>query len=603
MTAEGRTETLPIATARQTRRAVTRLARPYRARIAGAAVVLVAGTATLLLAPLLLGEIIDRVIAGQAASAITAPVLGLIVVAVVAALLDTLGRALVAGIGEQILATLREDVVRTALAASPDRIERAGSGDLVSRVSGDVEAVSELVGEALPSLARSGLMIGLTFVGLGVLDWRLALAGLAAVPVQAYALRRYLRVASPMYASERAAEAVRTQQLLGSIEGAPTVRAYRLFPLHLQRVTQRCREALTISLGTTVESTRFFGRLNIGELIGTSSVLLVGFLLVRADAITVGAATAAALYFIRLFDPFNTLLALVDDAQEATAALARLVGVTQLPARIPAGRPAQPADAAVVLDGVGHSYLLGHPVLADVDLALRPGERVALVGATGAGKTTLARLVAGATPPTTGRIRIGGVDVGDLDRTAPRRSVVLISQEVHTFAGTLAGDLRLARPDATDDELVSALEAVGATTWLRALPDGLSTVVGAGGHRLTTTQAQQTRARPPRPRRPPGRHPGRGHRRSGQRRGPGARDGGSPRIGRPHRPRRRPPAHPGRDGRPGHRPRRGPDRRIRPARRPDPQRGTLCAIVGSLVSSAGSASRTPLSRTVPQSPP
>ncbi|MGQ0776578.1 MAG: ABC transporter ATP-binding protein [Pseudonocardiales bacterium] len=491
MSADSRTDTLPIATAGQTRRAFARLARPYRVRIACAGVVLVAGTATLLLAPLLLGEIVDRVVAGQAASAVTGPVLGLVAVAVVAALLDTLGRALVAGIGEQILATLREGVVRTALAASPDRIERAGSGDLVSRVSGDVEAVSELVGEALPSLARSALMIGLTFVGLGVLDWRLALAGLAAVPVQAYALRRYLSVASPMYASERAAEAARAQQLLGSIEGAPTVRAYRLSPLHLDRIAQRCRDALSISLGTVVESTRFFGRLNIGELIGTSSVLVVGFLLVRADAITVGAATAAALYFIRLFDPFNILLALVDEAQEATASLARLVGVTQLPPRIPAGRPAQPAEATVVLDRVEHSYLPGHPVLVDVDLTLRPGERVALVGATGAGKTTLARLVAGATPSTAGLIRIGGVDVGDLDRTAPRPAVVLVSQEVHTFAGTLAADLRLVRPDATDDELTSALEKVGATTWLRTLPDGLGTMVGAGGHRLTTTQAQQ----------------------------------------------------------------------------------------------------------------
>lgn len=491
MTAPTVTGTLPIATAREVRQALAVLARPYRLLIALAGAVLVAGTATLLVAPRLLGEIVDRVLAGDGASAVTAPVLGLIAVAVVAALLDTLGRALVAGIGEPILAGLREDVIRTALAASPDRIERAGSGDLVSRVSGDVEAVSELVGESLPSLARSGLLIGLTFVGLGVLDWRLALAGLAAVPMQAYALRRYLRVASPMYATERAAEAARAQQLLGSIEGAPTVRAYRLSPLHIERVAQRCRDALTISLRTTVESTRFFGRLNIGELIGTSSVLVAGFLLVRDDAITVGAATAAALYFIRLFDPFNTLLSLVDDAQEATASLARLVGVTQLPARIPAGRPAEPADSSVVLERVRHSYLAGHPVLTDVDMTLRAGERVALVGATGAGKTTLARLVAGATPPTTGRIRVGGVDVGDLDPAAARPAVVLVSQEVHTFAGTLAEDLRLARPDATNEELASVLETVGATAWMRALPDGLETVVGAGGHRLTTTQAQQ----------------------------------------------------------------------------------------------------------------
>jgi ATP-binding cassette, subfamily C, bacterial len=485
------TELLPVASAAQVRRALAELARPYRLRITLAALALVAGTATMLIAPPLLGVIVDLVVDGAPAAAITGPVLGLVAVAVTAGALDAIGRILVANSGEPILATLRENVVDRALAVPPDTIERAGTGDLVSRVSGDVAKVSELFGEALPALARSALMVGLTLAGLAVLDWRLALAGLAAAPIQAVALRRYLRRSGPLYAAERSAEGARAQQLLGSIEGAATVRAFRLARAHTELIAQRCRTAVEITLRTIAEQTRLSGRLNIAELIGTSAVLLVGFALVRADAITVGTATAAALYFIGLFDPINTLLGLADDAQEATASLARLVGVTQLPRPDPVGQVDEPTDASITMHALGHAYIPGHDVLSGIDLTLQPGERVALVGASGAGKTTLAKLIAGLHTPTAGQIRIGGVAVAALDPAAPRAAVALVAQEVHTFAGTLADDLRLARPGATDADLAAALNQVSALAWAHALPDGLTTVVGAGGHRLTATQAQQ----------------------------------------------------------------------------------------------------------------
>jgi ATP-binding cassette, subfamily C, bacterial len=485
------TQLLPVASATQVRRAVAELARPYRLRITLAGLVLVAGTATVLIAPLLLGAIVDLVIGGVSAAAVTGPVLGLVAVAIAAGVLDAIGRALVASSGEPILASLREEVVDRALAVSPDAIERAGTGDLISRVSGDVAAVSELFGDALPELVRSALMIGLTLVGLAVLDWRLALAGLAAAPVQAWALRWYLRRAGPMYATERTAEGARAQQMLSSIEGAATVRAFRLARAHTERVAQRSRAAVAISLNTIAVQTRFFGRLNFAELIGTSAVLVAGFVLVRSGMITVGAATAAALYFIRLFDPINTLLALVDNVQEATAGLARLVGVTQLPRPRPDGQVGEPADSSITIDAVGHAYTAGHDVLTGVDLTLTPGERVAVVGASGAGKTTLAKLIAGMHTPTAGQVRIGGITVGALDPATPRAAVALVTQEVHTFAGTLTDDLRLARPDATETDLRGALDKVGALAWAHALPDSLATVIGAGGHRLTATQAQQ----------------------------------------------------------------------------------------------------------------
>jgi ATP-binding cassette subfamily C protein len=153
--------------------------------------------------------------------------------------------------------------------------------------------------------------------------------------------------------------------------------------------------------------------------------------------------------------------------------------------------PPRPADASVVLQGVRHSYVDGVDVLDGIDLEIRPGERVALIGVSGAGKTTLARIIAGIQRPTGGRVLLGGVPIEKLGRSATARIVGLVSQEVHVFAGTLADDLRLARPSASEDELTSALARVGALEWARALPDGLTTIVGEGGHQLTAERAQQ----------------------------------------------------------------------------------------------------------------
>jgi ATP-binding cassette subfamily C protein len=220
-------------------------------------------------------------------------------------------------------------------------------------------------------------------------------------------------------------------------------------------------------------------------------VLVAGFLLVRADAVSVGTAAAAALYFHGLFAPVNIALVTVDDALAATASLARLVGVADVPLPPTPEQAAAPADASVELEAVGHAYRPGQPVLHDVDLVVEEGERVALVGASGAGKTTLATLVAGVHRPVAGTVRLGGTPLDALGPDGVRRAVALVTQEVHVFAGPLRDDLRLARPDATDAQLRAALDAVGATGWVDALPEGAATVVGQGAHPLTVAQAQQ----------------------------------------------------------------------------------------------------------------
>jgi ATP-binding cassette subfamily C protein len=482
---------LPVASGRETRRALWHLARPHRGLMAGGLAILLAATTASLSIPYLLGGLVDVVLGNRPEGDLDGLVALLVLATALQGVLLGLGAWAVGRFGELILAELREEVVDRALAVPVGDIERAGTGDLVARACGDVDAVSEAMREAIPEILASALIIGLTVVGLAALDWRLALAGLAATPVQILATRWYLRRSRPLYAAERAAEGLRSQRLHQSVTGARTIRSLRLQAEHLTTLHTTSREAVDLAVRAAGVRARFFSALNGAELVGLAAVLIVSFPLVRDDTITVGAATAAALYFYRLFDPIGGLLSQLDTAQAAGAALARLIGVTSLPT------PSRPDGAVggrsvdVRLSSVSFSYDEGNEVLRQLDLTIAPGERVALVGPSGAGKTTVAKLVAGVHPATVGSVTIGGNDVATLERPALARLVTLVTQEVHVFAGPLAADLRLARPEATDDELRDALDRVGAGAWVRALPHGLDTVVGSGGHPLSSTEAQQ----------------------------------------------------------------------------------------------------------------
>lgn len=482
---------LPIADRAEVWAAVRGLARRRLFRLASTQAVLIVAAVVALFAPLLLGRMVDIVVEGRPTGDLVMPTIGLLAVALGGGLLTMLGGILVAVNGEAMLADLREDVMRHALALPLDRIERAGSGDLLSRVSQDVTRIAEAVRHAFPEFASAALTVALTVVGLAVLDWRLALAGLCAAPIHVFAVRWYLRRSGPKYREERVNNAQRSHVLLDAIDGAATVRAFGLQSLHHRSVVERSNTAMATTFSATRMAAWFFSQLNAAEFVGLSMILAVGFLLVRSGEVTIGATTAAALYFQRAFDPINSLLALLDDAQSAAASLARLVGVINAPREVEPLAPAHPADASVDLHGVHFAYRAGHDVLDGVTIRIEPAEHVALVGASGAGKSTVAKIVAGIHPPQQGEVHLGGVRLRELGTEVVRRNVGLVSQEVHLFSGTLANDLRLAKPQATDEELIAVLEQVGAGSWFATLGAGLETLIGDGALRLTTTQAQQ----------------------------------------------------------------------------------------------------------------
>ncbi|MCU1644400.1 MAG: transporter related [Nocardia sp.] len=452
------------------------------------AVVLAAGAAVTLLTPRAMGWAVDAVIAHNPAG-IRWPVVVLAGVAVAQGVLRMLGAALTARVGEPALATLREEALDRAVHLPEAEVERVGSGDLMARISGDVDLLATAIRSTVPILAVSVLVIWVTVIGLATIDWRFAIAGLCAAPTDVHVLLWYFRNSAPAFTAQRVAEGARAQQLLDSIDGVATVRAFRLGPVHRDLIAERSAAAVQKALAAMRLRTRFYGRMHLTEIIGLATILIVGFLLVRGHSVTVGAATAAALYFSRLFEPINLVMIMADNAQEAGAALARLVGVAMLPAAPePTGKISIPHATADVI--AARFEYDGREVLHGIDLRVEAGEWVAVVGATGAGKSTLVKLVAGVHAPTSGTVRLSGRTVGEFGADL-RHAVVLLTQEIHTFAGPLIDDLRLARPEASRADLERALQRVGAHTWVASLPHSIDTVVGQGGHRLTPTQAQE----------------------------------------------------------------------------------------------------------------
>jgi ATP-binding cassette subfamily C protein len=485
---------LPVATGRQT---WLWLRHELRARGGSVALTVVVGliAAAMAVVPVyVLGVLVDRIIDKSPPSVIV--MIGIVVTcaALIGAVASGISNYLIGRLGAVALADLREAGVERALSLPTTTVERVGRGDLLSRVSTDVATIGKAVSEVIPTMFASILLGLLSLIAMLGLDWRLGLAGAVAVPFYVIALRWYLPRSAPRYAEERRAIGERSQVLMESMIGADTVHAYDMHGAHQSAIEVASAKVRDISIGVFTLFTRFVGRINRAEFIGLSVILVTGFWLVKQGEVSVGQTTAAALLFHRLFSPISMLLFTFDEAQDAGASLARLVGLVSLsggPAPHEGQTSAEPRDASLDLEDLDFSYDGGHSVVNGVSLRLEPGQRVALVGPTGAGKSTVAGIAAGALTPRRGRASIGGIPLADMSTEQRRRHVAIVSQEVHVFAGSLLDDLRLANPGATQVQMLEALRTVGADEWVAALDDGVDTVVGEGGHQLTSAQAQQ----------------------------------------------------------------------------------------------------------------
>ncbi|MCX4234544.1 ABC transporter ATP-binding protein [Streptomyces ortus] len=482
---------LPVAGPAEVRAAAARLIRADGRAFTAVLVLNALAAAAGLAGPWLLGRIIDEVRAGAGVAAVDRLALVVLVCAPVQLLLARAARFVGHRFGERTLARVREEFVDRTLALPASVVERAGTGDLTARGTADVAAVGTTLRDVGPELLISSVealfLIGAVFL----LD---PLLGVCAVLAQAgiwWALRWYLRRARPAYLAEGAATSEVAEIVSATTAGARTVEA---FGLQRRRVAAS-RDALDASRRTRMRTldlrSVFFLSVEISNVLPVAVVLLVGGALHARGAMSVGAVVAAALYLRQLESPLDTILMRVEQLQSSGASFARVEGLARAPrtgagspSGTPSGAPSKasaPVDDRIDVRGVRYAYERGGEVLRGVDLTVRPGERLAVVGPSGAGKTTLSRLLAGVDVPGSGSVTVGGVPIAGLDPEQLRRQVVLVTQEHHVFLGSVRDNLLIADPAADDAALWAALAAVGADDWVRELPDGLGTELGPGG--------------------------------------------------------------------------------------------------------------------------
>jgi ATP-binding cassette subfamily B protein len=485
-------EKLSRADAERVLRRLAQLLRAYRGQIGLALALLVAQTACLLAGPALVRYGIDNGLEDGNAANLNRAAITYLVVAFVGAFFGRLVIRKVAQIGETFLRDLRERVFRHLLSLGLDFFERERTGRLVSRMTSDVDALQELVSMGLVMFVQNGLIFVGAIIAIFILSWELALFTLVVVPPVMIASRWFRRESNRAYLEVRD----RIGQNLSTLqEGLAGVRVVQAFARE-RAVTRRFRHTNEAQYDAHLEtvriSARYFPLVEFSGVAGTALIIGIGGWFVTRDIVTVGTVAAFVLYLNNLFEPVQQLSQLYNLVQQSGAALQKLFGLLDTPTSI-AERPGAvdlPATGALQVEHVTFGYGDGEPVLFDVTLPVMPGERVALVGPTGAGKSTLAKLIARFYDPREGRVRFGGVDLRDATLTSLRERIVVVPQEGFLFAGTVRENIRFGKADATDVEVDAAVAALGLTERFAALIDGLDTEVRERGSRLSAGERQ-----------------------------------------------------------------------------------------------------------------
>ncbi|MDQ0579369.1 ABC transporter ATP-binding protein [Streptomyces rishiriensis] len=503
--------TLPVGAPSTVRAYVAELLRRHRRAFLLLLLVNTVATVASMVGPWLLGDLVERLSEGARELRLGLVATLFVLALVLQAAFVRQVRLRGAMLGERMLADLREDFLVRSVRLPPGVLERAGTGDLLSRITTDIDRLANAMREAVPQLTIGVMWALLLLGGLVVTAPPLAPAVLVAVPLLVAGCRWYFKRAPAGYRSEAAGYASVAAALAETVDAGRTVEAHRLGRRRIALSEQRIRQWTAWERYTLWLRSVLFPVINLVHITVLGSVLMLGGAFVLKGWIGVGQLTTGALLAQMLVDPVNLILRWYDELQVAQVSLARLVGVRDI--------EPDDGDSALVPDGhdvhadrVHFGYREGVDVLRKVTLEVSPGTRLALVGPSGAGKSTLGRLLAGIYAPRDGRITLGGAELSRMTAERVRSHVALVNQEHHVFVGSLRDNLRLALPHARlhpsegspsaptavgsaekaeEAELWAALGAVDADGWARALDDGLDTEVGSGGVALTPAQAQQ----------------------------------------------------------------------------------------------------------------
>ena len=480
---------------RRSRRLLAALASPYRRQIALAAVLITVRSSAYLSIPYLVGLGIDRGIrpGGRGNLATLAEVVGVLLVALLVnavanyAFLRVSGKA-----GADILFDLRRMLFAHVQQLSISFYERYTSGRIISRLTSDIDALQELLATGLTSVITSLISVVAISAILINLDVRLGLLALVAMPV-VVALTYWFRVNSARaYRAVRRAVVLVIVQYVESLGGIRAVQAFRREPRNqeiFEDVNGRYRDANIWSnrlVSTFGPAINLLGRLT------TAAVLLYGGYLFAQGDLTLGVLTSFVLYLRQFFDPLQELSQFYNVFQAAGAALEKLAGVLEEAPTVPEPRSPvalEEAKGAVAFEHVTFAYR-DKPVLHDIDLRIPAGQVVALVGETGAGKTTIARLIARFYDPSEGRVTLDGHDLRSVAVADLRRAIAMVTQEGFLFSGTVGDNIRFGRPEATQSQVEEAATAIGAHDFIAAMPNAYDTDVRRRGVRLSSGQRQ-----------------------------------------------------------------------------------------------------------------
>ncbi|MEY9966269.1 ATP-binding cassette subfamily B protein [Streptacidiphilus sp. MAP12-16] len=475
---------------------------PHRGRIVLAMVMIVVQQAALQVGPLLVSLAIDRgipALRANDAGPLIAVTVGYLACATLATLLQRAFIRLSGVINQDILLDMRQRIFRHAQRLSLDFHERYTSGRIISRATSDVDAVRELLSEGLQELLSVGLSVVYISGLLLFLDWRLGLVSLASfVPV--YLLTRsYRRRSQRIYRRSRTAVATVIVRFTETMNGIRPVQAFRREAANEVAFGVANADYAKSNADSLLSMARFVAVSRATANVWITGVVLWGAYLVTDNSLQLGVLAAFVLYLRRLFDPIDQLAMFLNSYQSAAAALEKIAGLlahepsvpepveaTVLPAR-PEGSP---AGREIVFEEVGFAYRTGKQVLPTFSLRIPAGESVAVVGATGAGKSTLAKLLARFYDPTGGRVLLDGVDLRELATAELRRGVVMVTQESFLFSGTVADNIAVGRPGASREEVEAAAKAIGAHAFINALPEGYDTDVRKRGGRISAGQRQ-----------------------------------------------------------------------------------------------------------------
>jgi ATP-binding cassette subfamily B protein len=485
-------EQLDARQAKQVLRRAGRMLRPYRREVLMAGVMILLWTASILAGPFFVKYGIDQGISNGDARALNIAVIGYVVVAVASYFVYRVQVMIIGRVGEGFLRDLRVRVFDHLQRLSMPFYDREKAGVVVSRMTSDVDSLAELVQFGLLMFLMNALLLVFSVVVLAVVSWQLILICLIPVPFVVWASVKFQRDSNDAYLEVRERIGSTLSRLQEGISGVRVIQAFGREKVETDRFAQENKVLYRAHMDSVFVQAWYLPVIEIAGLGTTALVVGIGGWMTIEGIITLGTIAFFVLTLGNLFEPIQQLSQLFNTLQSAGAGLKKLFDLLDTPVDVPERKGAidLPRSGEVDVQDVTFAYAEGPPVLRDVSLTIAPGERLALVGPTGAGKSTLAKLIARLYDPTEGRVIFSGVDLRDATLRSLRDRVVVVPQEGFLFNGTIRDNIRIARSGASDAEVEQSLRDVGVYERFASLPDGIDTEVRERGSRLSAGEKQ-----------------------------------------------------------------------------------------------------------------